>query len=228
MAYLHPHKNKYAFYNYLILAGAAISYFALGAFTINKLIQINIEKSFDVYFAIASLIIFGPLLFFLWREHSKSDTGALNFAIGSGSELKVQKELMKLPDGYSIFPHILLPNSYGDIDFVVVGKNKVFAIECKTRINASNITSSAKPIKQIKGLAKALHDFLLENLKKDLYITPILVSAKYSNLHFGKSAKSNTFVINTTWLNEVILEVDRGQKLTDLDSITSTLASTYK
>ena len=69
---------------------------------------------------IISLLIGGLFLYKYFNYHK-----------GSLGEQKTRDTLQNLPDSYSLINDLKLPNSYGNIDHIVLGGNGIFVIETK-------------------------------------------------------------------------------------------------
>ncbi len=73
-------------------------------------------------FYVGILFIGISIYFFNKRSHYKS---------GYSGEQIVIEALQNLPDSYSLINDVNLPNSYGNIDHIVLGSNGIFIIETK-------------------------------------------------------------------------------------------------
>ena len=54
-----------------------------------------------------------------------------NYVKGLYSEILVTEYLKELDDSYYLINDIILPNSYGNIDHILLGPNGIFVIESK-------------------------------------------------------------------------------------------------
>jgi hypothetical protein len=147
--------------------------------------------------------------------------------------------LNQLSDQYIVFSDINLYNK-GNIDFVVLGPCGLLAIEVKSHIgkityeNGELLRNGFKfekrgPLKQIMDNALDLRHFLKEKIKKDTFVTPIIVfSNKYASLRFGLNMISNTYIIKKEFLFELIYSLPVTLKDTEIKEIEKELARSYK
>ena len=101
-----------------------------GTYLENK-IKLNIEIAL-IFLAIGLItlpfyglgIIFIAISIYLFTKHS-------HYKSGQSGEKLVTDTLQDLPDTYYLVNDVNLPNSYGNIDHVVLGSNGIFMIETK-------------------------------------------------------------------------------------------------
>jgi hypothetical protein len=75
----------------------------------------------------------GGALSAIWKKQRRLLKGAEGEDIALGIPATLPGSLFTLPDDYIVFNHVRLPwrNTELELDFVVVGPNGVFNIECK-------------------------------------------------------------------------------------------------
>lgn len=143
-------------------------------------------------------------------------SSALNYKLGlDGEEYTGQQLTLLLKDGADVFHDV--PYKYGNIDHVVVGYDKVFAIEtkavrkpAKTAVasNAKNYEvmfdgeklhfptfKTAKPVEQAQLHAKWLHEHLNSKLKLEVQVIPVVALPGWF-VKSSKAAQSSTLVCN--------------------------------
>lgn len=112
---------------------------------------------------------------------------------GIKGENIVSKALSKLDDSYYLLNDINLPNSYGNIDHVLLGPNGIFVIETKYYsgwvscdgdiwCKGYNDYPLKSISKQVKSNSFALSKFLEEKYNGSMWINPIIVFAN-SNIN---------------------------------------------
>ena len=129
---------------------------------------------------------------------------------GWTGELSIQQELRKLPDTYSVFPDIKLNKNTGNIDFVVVGPTGVFALEVKSHSGNINyrdgeLVNNGRPfekdfLRQAKGAALQIHDFLQDRLRAEIFVKPVLVFSGYAKMSIGLRPLNGVYVLQKQWL----------------------------
>jgi len=163
-------------------------------------------------------VIFVKLVFILGKN-------IRNHTIGYNAEIEILERLEQLPNNYYISRDPIVTNN-GNIDFVVIGPNGIFAIEVKGHafkigISENQLTYSNKTnykgknfIKQAKsGALKISNHF--KSCGMSYYVQPILTFTSARGLRLGKKKLDNTYIVRKEWLNEIILEnkgfVDKNQ-----------------
>ncbi len=171
----------------------------------------------------ASLFAFAVCAFFLMNVfrwlYNKSRREEMQFSKGLRGEGRTHYALKKLPDNYTVFQDIKLENR-GNIDFVTVGKNGIFAIEVKNRngklaptLTEDNLTVNGhvferNPLDQTYSQAKALISEL------GLPVIPVLVFAGKVEVKLGLKMIKGVYVIGIEWLTKLITEY-QGYALTE-------------
>jgi|GEM_PF-3683450 len=87
-------------------------------------------------------------------------------ASGTRGELKVQASLAKLPADYILFDTVRLPHAQSrtgerELDFVVIGKRRVFVIEVKNnagRITPKGLWDREWPVKTLRGAGRSMRN----------------------------------------------------------------------
>lgn len=86
----------------------------------------GLSREFSLLLFVATIV----LLIVIHRVMRHWEKVSDNYLNGDTGELKIQKTLKQLPEEYQILPDIK-KTAGGNIDFVVVGPNGVFALEVK-------------------------------------------------------------------------------------------------
>jgi hypothetical protein len=141
----------------------------------------------------------------------------LRFHSGLMGERHIGIELMKLNSEYHVFQDIHVPGHKENIDYVVVGPTGIHAIEVKNDkglgklgFNGDELTACSKPLRndhilQTMREATSLHEYLIQNRLKNVFVNPILVfSHRSTKVTFGILPKKNVHVIGYKWLIKMI------------------------
>jgi hypothetical protein len=154
---------------------------------------------------------------------------------GSDGEKDIANILKKMPDDFSVYWGLKFPG-HGDIDFTVVGPTGVFTIEVKSHSGQVGFTGQelmlnrrifkeGNILHQAFGEAMIIHDYLLQETGKDIFVTPIIVfSSDKSFVHFGQNKINNVYVIKKDWLLEIINKQPKFD-ITELPAIEKVLAT---
>lgn len=157
------------------------------------------------------------------------------FIDGRKGESAVYFELKTLPHEYSVFQDLHFNGQQFNIDFVVVGPTGVFTIEVKSHRNGEvhfkgqELTWNGQPfqekniLKQAKGEAFALSNYLKEKLGKGVYVQPIIVFANYVKIHFGKHPVQDVIVVGKDWLNQIITESRQTLPANEVNKVSEVL-----
>ncbi len=142
---------------------------------------------------IIMIFIFAFLLQFSWKTYKKSAKNVKAYKKGILGEDAVTSMLKNLNDSYYLINDVTLPNSYGNIDHIVLGPNGIFVIETKnyegTIINNGDEWSRrykskyghkdyaiASISKQAKRNAVTLKNFLSDIIKgKNYFVNSAIV-----------------------------------------------------
>jgi hypothetical protein len=147
----------------------------------------------------AEIVIF---LFFLLISRTVNEyiRIALRYKKGIRGEDQLANEFHNLPNGYTVFQDVKLPNTQRNIDFVVVGPTGIYAIEVKNvngiiSFDGQNLFCNKQllerknVIQQVRDEYWGLHDYLVKNLGSDIFVTPLLVFTNQSVFENIKSGK---------------------------------------
>lgn len=164
------------------------------------------------------VISFGILLLTLFIKiltDGLENTGK-KWASGHTGENEAEKFLRQLSDVYVVFRDVRLDGK-GNIDFVVVGPNGVFAVEVKNHAGAigfdgSVLTRNGRPFPEKNLLMQAMNqsfqirDYLTKRVGYQVFITPILVfTHKYAKVRFGLTPIKGVMVVRKESLQQAIL-----------------------
>jgi hypothetical protein len=146
---------------------------------------------------------------------------------GSVGEAWVRGELKKLPKKEYLHIADFHKNRKGNADFVVIGPTGIYTIEVKNTkkglitshndnlcINGS-LFEGKDPLKQSYAEAMEIQNYLRDSLNIYSPVTPVLVFANPKvKMTFGREKQRGVFVIGINWVNKIILEENRDEKLT--------------
>ncbi len=217
MAKIHGHQSKY------LIKKAENSRTVALIFLILICILLFVILEHYTYFSTrpyALLIFVGILVVFFLSKYAgdklldRSD----KFVDGRKGESAIWFELKRLSDEYSVFQDIHFNKQKFNVDFVVVGPTGIFTIEVKSHrngevnFNGQELTWNGVPfqekdvLKQAKGEAFALSNYLKERASKGIFVQPVIVFASYVKIHFGKHSVQDVIVVGKEWLNQIITE----------------------
>lgn len=196
---------------------AAFLYAVIGLYTVWSVVSKNQAQLLDPVGLFVILIVFGPLLVFSYRQYKKHDYGSTSFLKGLRGEGSVSSLLKDaLNDNYSVYCDVVIDPKFGNIDYAVIGPTGLFTIEVKSHrgeigFNGKQITKNGQLFEkdilgQSMGQAISLHDFLLEKLKVDIFVKPVIVFSGYARMHFGFNSVRNVRVIQKHWLTKLLTE----------------------
>lgn len=136
-----------------------------------------------------------------------------NYTRGFAGESIVKHILSKLPKEYQSYQDIVI-NSKGNIDFVVVGPSGVWTIEVKSSsgwidFDGSTLCINGNKVNylgQAYAETKSMEEFLRKKIHFDFPVRPILVfSSKKARMNFGMNTQKGVYVLNASWLQQLIL-----------------------
>jgi hypothetical protein len=151
-------EKQSSFYNIIFISGVILSLVGIiGFFILNPLSLVLVVIG-------ASMISYGH------NEGTKWNKGIIG-------EINVANYLNQLPKDYHIFNDVKFPESYGNIDHIVIGPKGIFVIETKNykgfyivrgenwyyETRNSPKKSSSQPGKQVIRNAMTLRKFLIDN-----------------------------------------------------------------
>lgn len=170
-----------------------------------------------------------------YKFYQEDDVTSENYYRGRKGESIILEELKKLPDEFRVFCDVKIQHPY-NIDFLVAGPTGIFTVEVKShsgkigyengRITINSFVPKEKDfLRQAKGEAGSVADYLKEKLLKDYWISPVLVfSNPKTTLHFGLKPIDDVFVVGRGFLLSLLQLGERRlseENLLELDSILS-------
>lgn len=211
--YLIGQKNKnkfFGFYSLFLVFLSLILYWIL-----QFKIRFSIVPSIVISFG---MVVLGIILF-------KITNGfyilALKFKSGISGERMIRDEFKKLPDEYTVFQDIKIPQRFGNIDFVVVGPTGIFTIEVKNKHGKVDFRDDTlfledqndkKDLTQAKREAVELHEYLETKLNSKIgFIFPVLVFTGHIDIHMGLTSHEGAYIIQKSYLNRVLTEKTSGE-----------------
>lgn len=163
-------------------------------------------------FWIIFLIII-PLILLLNFIENKSFKKSSSYSQGQRGEGTIWYELKALPDEYCVFQDIKM-DSGGNIVFVVLGQTGLFAIEVKSHsgevsFNGRELEVNNRPferdiLRQAKGEALFLNNYLKNKLHRDIFVQPVGVLSGNATMHFGLKPVSGVYIIQKNYLQKLI------------------------
>ncbi len=136
----------------------------------------------------------------------KHELTAQRFKQGQKGEWEVKVELSKLSDNFIIFCDAKFLGKNYNIDFLVSGPTSLFAIEVKSyagKVNIDNAYTSQAIDQASKGALK-VHNHLLNQTSKDVYVKALLVYSSDNAVVSVVTANHNVTVIHKSELNRFI------------------------
>lgn len=143
-------------------------------------------------------LFFGIFAFIVFKKLHYLDKGLTG-------ENSVRKVLKNLPSSYSTLYDVVL-DKHGNIDAVVIGNNGIWVIEVKNHKDTAIINDQylLEALKQPKYGAKRIHDHILNTLKLDIYVQPVMVYANpKTRLNFGFNKQDGVYVIGIAFLPQL-------------------------
>jgi len=232
MANFYGDKSKYLVWNKNISKYAAMTWLVFIA-AIFIYLPLNPKvKYFTVPGFIACVLVFGPILWFLYKQFKKEEFSLYAFASGLKGESIVAEELKKLDKAYTVFWDIKLPDRKDNIDFVVLGPISNYLVEVKNHsgiidFNGRELTCNGKPfksnfIKIAKAQAWALSEYISTTTHKKTFINPIIVfSNSYAHTRLGAKPIDGVYVVQNGWLNKIISPYEFPDREPDKDILES-------
>lgn len=171
---------------------------------------------------LVTYVLIAVLAVLAYKFYKEDDTTSDNYFRGRKGESIILEELRKLPDEFRVFCDVKIQHPY-NIDFLVAGPTGIFTIEVKShfgeigyengRITIDSLVPKEKDfLRQAKGEAGSVADYLKEKLPKDSWISPVLVfSNPKTTLHFGLKPVDDVFVVGRGFLQE-LLRSSHGQQ----------------
>lgn len=160
------------------------------------------------------VLLLKPLNKFITRSYRKSEKTADKFYRGRKGEDTISDDLEVLPNDFHIFINITIPGGYGNVDFVVLGPTGLFIVEVKSHhgevdFDGQELTNNGKRfekdfIKQAKGEALQISNFLKNKLQRDVFVQSIVVFSNYVKIHFGMNKINGVYVIHKNYLQKLI------------------------
>lgn len=201
-------------------------YFLAGvSFCWTLYIIVSLMDSFSLGSVVAAIlafiILFAPVYFVIRKILGIFRKTEASFIKGSKGEGRVYFELQKLPGSFSIRQNFVM-DERGNIDFVVIGKHKIFSVEVKShsgvigfdgeRLVRDGEFFEKEILKQARSQAFSVSNHILKNTNKEIWVEPVVVFTGTTKLHFGKKKIGGVFVIGISWLNDLLQEKDVGQE----------------
>ncbi len=165
----------------------------------------------------------------------EDDRTSDNYFRGRKGEDTILEELKKLPDEFRVYCDVKIQHPY-NIDFLVTGPTGIFAIEVKShvgeigyengRITINGFVPKEKDfLRQAKGEAGSVSDYLKEKVSKDYWVSPVLAfSNPKTTMHFGLKPVDDVFIVGKGFLLSLLQSGERQlseDKLSELESALS-------
>lgn len=216
--YLLGQELRYASLVVLVCIGLIVCFYLLGVlFKRLSTDFLTVALSYFTVFVIF-VVLFKKMRkqFFLYRA-------------GRRGEMRIAKELKKLPDSYNVFAGVDL-DGRGDVDFLVIGPSGIYAVEAKNHsgrigFDGRNITRNSRKLDdkdilwQVKDNAMKIKKHIISGMSEKHFVDAVLVfSNKHARIVFdNKEEVRETKVLQTEQLNEYILS--RSMKFPEVEVI---------
>lgn len=197
---------------YIFIAGA----FSYAIISSTLMSAKDLSAGAFIGFFILALVCL-PFYLHIWERVKKFRTDERKFIKGSKGEGKAFYTLKDLPDQFTVIQNVLISDK-GNIDFVVIGKHKVFTIEVKSHsgsidFDGQNLVKDGKLfekeiIKQAKAQAASLSKHIAQNVEKSVWVEPVVVFTGTTKLRFGMKKVAGVYVIGIKWLNDLLQKED--------------------
>lgn len=159
--------------------------------------------------------LFGIALFLLHFIFPWLSRDFYCFVKGLRAEDRIRFELLYLPNNYTVYEDVKIPGIQSNIDFIVIGPKGILTIEVKSHrgnigFDRQQLTHNGKRFMEKDILEQTLHEemnlhnYLLDQFKVGISITPILVFANRVNIHFGLTPINNVVVVGRSYLLKYI------------------------
>lgn len=150
----------------------------------------------------------------LYRFGNRAFDKADQYTRGQKGEGAIWYALRRLPHEYHVFQDVRLPGQQWNIDFVVVGPSGVWTIEVKSHrgviglnhgiLTRNNQYFEKDVLRQTRGEAAGLGQYLREQMRRQVFVLPVVVFAYRVKIGFGQRPVDGVYVIGRRWLGEVI------------------------
>lgn len=173
------------------------------------LIKLYTEISFSLWLGVVMVI---PLFFIPVLLHRFGNNIADLWGLNA-----LRKELEKLPDEYCVFQNIILPVSYVNLDFIVVGPTGIHTIGLKNnylgrlytwkdRLKFNAVDFSADILKKAGEEAYSLNNYIQKKTGEDIPISPMVVfPSSLVKVSFFLAPHRFAYVLNQSQLVKSIL-----------------------
>ena len=216
MATIHGDKSKYLIRREKI--AWFLFQFSFLIFILLSILQITFSLKYkgENLLQLFVLLVFAGISIYLYLYAKKKAIEGVNFFHGRKGEYAIFYELNKLSRDFHILQGIEF-KLIGNIDFVVISSNKIFAVEVKSHkgvidLKEGRLVRYGKPfekdfLKQVKHQALSLHKFIKEKINEDIYVAPIIVfSNSKARLRFGLNQVAGVYVVGKSYLRKAIFK----------------------
>lgn len=164
---------------------------------------------------LVTYVLITVLAVLVYKFYKEDDTTSDNYFRGRKGESIILEELKKLPDEFRVFCDVKIQHPY-NIDFLVAGPTGIYTVEVKShsgkigyengRITINGFVPKEKDfLRQAKGEAGSVADYLKEKMSSDYFVFPALVfSSSKATMRFGLKPVDDIFVVGRGFLQELI------------------------
>lgn len=188
------------------LKGIGFFFYAAFVLCLIVIIQNYFHNFFIDLIAVTITILFLIFAFFIGKDINHFDKGI-------DGENDVTDVLRQFPN-YKFLHDVVLGDNKWNIDFVVIGQNGIWALEVKNHKDTAIINDKflIEDLKQPKGEALAIHDFIQQTCNVDIYVQPVMVyTNKKTRLNFGFNKQDGVYVIGIKFLPELFSQHSETQ-----------------
>jgi len=209
--YLWKKESRYLDFELLLIFIFVIA----GAFYLGYYFGAHVQYVFSKSIIIALSIGFLTLL--LKAILRLADKKSLAYRAGRKGENSIYFTLKTLPDNFTVFQNVIIPDKNENIDFIVLGPTGLFTVEVKNyngeiTFSKGALLHNGKPfekdiVHQSTRQWQAINSYFKDKIGKDIFVQPIIVFSHNAKLHFGmKQVVKNIVVIQKEWLIRAITE----------------------
>lgn len=125
------------------------------------------------------------------------------FASGIVGEDAIWRSFFSLPTGYTAYANVLLPGSFGDIDFVVVGPGGIYSVEVKNYEGTVEVIdgelwrgkqSLRFIVNQAMKEARSLSGFMTHTIGHRVYVNSLIVFTGNPGMYHPAKVQSSWVV----------------------------------
>lgn len=150
-------------------------------------------------FTVLVLVGFGSLVVSLMPTMRTAKNHTRRYASGIVGEDKVWRSFFSLPKGYTAYANVMLPNNFGDVDFVVVGPGGIYSVEVKNYEGQVEVVdgelwrgkqSLRFIVNQAMKEARSLSGFMTHTIGHRVYVHSLIVFTQNPGMYHPAKVQS--------------------------------------